>query len=219
MKKILFSFVIFSLITFYVLSSKLHVKAQYGQYGHPSSSYSILVDKMVGKPSQNKGATEYEYVDNLTPSDPRFSPSQEVYFKIKVKNTSNRDITNVEVKDYVPLYLEPIEGPGTWDSQNRVISWNAGDFKIDEEKVYYIKMKVYEQKDLPSDKGLFCIVNRAQAWFENTTDDDTSQLCIEKQVLGVKEVPTAGPEMGIIILAGNLLAAGIGVGLKKITKK
>jgi uncharacterized repeat protein (TIGR01451 family) len=215
MKKYLISFIVLFLLTLHVPRYPLYTLAQYGQYGQPSPSYAILVDKMVGKPSQNKGATSYEYVDNLSPSDPRFSPNQQVYFKIKVKNTSNSDITNVEVKDYVPLYLEPIEGPGTWDSQNRIISWNAGDFKVDEEKVYYIKMRVYDQKNLPSDKGLFCIVNRAQAWFNNTTDDDTAQLCIEKQVLGVKEVPTAGPEMGILILAGNLLTAGVGIYIKR----
>ena len=218
MKKYLITFAVLFFLMLSVLGAISNVSAQYGQYGGETPSYAILIDKMVGKPSQNKGATEYEYVDNLSPSDPRFSPGQAVFFKIKVKNTSNRDITNVEVKDYVPLYLEPIEGPGTWDEKNRIISWNAGDFKVDEEKVYYIKMKVYEQNNLPSDRGLFCIINKVTATSSGPYDEDTAQLCIEKQVMGVSKIPSAGPELGMLVLAGNLLTAGVGMYLRKIKK-
>lgn len=192
------------------------VKAQYGQYGQPTPSYSIVIDKMVGKPYQTKGGiTNLEYVDNLTPSDPRFAPNQEIYFKIKVKNTSTSDITNVTVKDYVPLYLTPIEGPGTWDQNTRIISWNAGDFQVDEEKVYYIKMKINPQNQLPADKGLFCLVNKVEALSDEAVDDDNAQFCIEKQVTGVKKVPSAGPEMGILLLSTQFALLGTGIILKK----
>ena len=217
MKKYLFSFIVLSFLTFNVSRLTFNVYAQYGQYGGETPSYSILIDKMVGKPSQNKGATEYEYVDNLSPSDPRFSPGQEVYFKIKVKNTSNRDITNVVVRDYVPSYLDPIEGPGSWDSNSRVITFNAGDFRINEEKVYYIKMKVYDQANLPADRGLFCLINKVTVTSSSPYDEDTAQLCVEKQVLGAKTVPQAGPGMGVLILGLNVLTAGLGLIVKRST--
>lgn len=192
------------------------VSAQYGQYGQPAPSFSILIDKMVGKPAFNKGATSYDYVDNLSPTDPRFRPGQEIFFKIKVKNTSSVKLTNVTVKDYVPSYLEPIEGPGNWDATSRTITWNAGDFAADEEKVYYIKMQIYPQDKLPADKGLFCLVNKAGA-YNQASDEDTSQFCIEKEVLGVAKVPAAGPEFGILLMAGNLLGLAFGIKLKKTT--
>lgn len=214
MKKYLFSFIVLFLLTFYVPRYTLYVKAQYGQYGQPSPSYSILVDKMVGKPSLNKGATSYDYVDNLSPSDPRFRPGQEIFFKVKVKNTSNTRLTNVTVKDYLPSYLEPIEGPGSWDASTRIITWNAGDFEVDEEKVYYIKMQIYPQDKLPADKGLFCLVNKVGA-YNQASDEDTSQFCIEKEVLGVTKVPSAGPEYGLALLAFNGLVAIVGLRLKK----
>lgn len=218
MKKYLISFIGF-LATFLAFAFNFQALAQYGQYGQPSPSYSILIDKMVGKPYQTKGGVrDVEYVDNLSPSDPRFSPNQEVYFKIKVKNTSTSDITNVTVKDYVPLYLTPIEGPGTWDANTRIISWNAGDFRVDEEKIYYIKMAVNSQNQLPADKGLFCVVNKAEALSDEANDDDTAQLCIEKQVIGVVKVPSAGPEMGVVLILSNLLTAGVGVCLKRKTE-
>lgn len=213
MKKLIHLKLFFICLFLFVFS----VNAQYGQYGQPSPSYSILIDKMVGKPYQTKGGvTDVEYVDNLTPSDPRFKPEEMVLFKIKVKNTSNSDITNVEVKDYVPAFMEPIEGPGSWNAQTRIISWNAGDFRVDEEKIYYIKMKVNPQTQLPAEKGLFCLVNKVQALSDEANDDDTSQFCVEKQVTpAAAKVPTAGPEMGLALLTGQMLLLGTGILIRK----
>lgn len=213
MKKLLFSLCSL-LVLFLVLSSVNPVRAQYG-YGGGGASYSILIDKMVGKPSVNKGGTTYEYVDNLASSDPRFQPGQEVMFQVKIKNTSNTTLTSVIFKDFVPTYLEPVEGPGSYDSSSRTVTLNAGDFGVDEEKFYYLRMKVVAQDSLPSDKGLFCIVNKAQAYNDQTSDDDTAQLCIEKQVKAGVTTPQAGPEAGLLILSGELALLGLGVFLKK----
>jgi len=217
MKKLIYVFLL--LVASYWLVNP--VSAQYGQYGGETPSYSILIDKMVGKPTQTKGGSQtVTYVDNLSPSDPRFSPNQQIWFKVKVKNTSTQNLTAIQVIDYVPYYLMPIEGPGKWNPDNRTISWNAGDFAVDEEKVYYIKMQVFDQSLLPSDKGLFCVVNKVEAKKDNVAyDDDTTQLCIEKQVVGAKTVPQAGPEYGMILLTLNLLGMGFGIKLKKTNKK
>ncbi|GIW64685.1 MAG: hypothetical protein KatS3mg092_0618 [Patescibacteria group bacterium] len=218
MKKYLFSFIVLFLITLYVPRYTLPVIAQYGQYGQygqPSPSYSILVDKMVGMPGASNDATSYKYVDNLSVSDPRFAPDQVVFFKIKIKNTSSTKLVGMEVRDTIPSYLIPVEGPGNYNDKTREIVWNAGDFDVDQEKTFYIKMKVAPQASLPADKGLFCVTNFVKATSSNAYDDDTSQLCIEKQVTGISKVPSAGPEMGIMMLAGNLLAAGIGIYLRK----
>lgn len=188
---------------------------QYGQYGQPCNSYAIVVDKMVGKPGTSNDASVYEYVDNLSVSDPRFRPDQVVFFKIKIKNTSSTKLVGMEVRDTVPSYLDPMEGPGTFNSTTREIVWNAGDFEVDQEKVFYMKMKVYSQASLPADKGLFCVSNFVKANSSNAYDDDTSQLCIEKQVTPGKTVPSAGPEFGILLMAANVLGAGIGLKLRK----
>lgn len=186
------------------------------QYGQPSITYSILIDKMVGKPSLTKGgSTDYEYVDNLSPSDSRFRPGQTVSFKVKIKNTSNVKLTNVVLKDFIPSYLEPIEGPGSYDTTTRTIIYNAGDFATDEEKVYYIKAQIFSQDKLPADKGLFCLVNKVTASTDQAADDDTVQFCVEKEVLGTAKVPSAGPEMGIFLLTGELLTLSVGLFIRK----
>lgn len=195
---------------------------QYGQYGQPVPAQTILIDKMVGKPTFTKtkgGVMNVEYVDNLTPSDVRFKPGQEIMFKLKVKNTSTITIDNVTVKDFIPAYMEPIEGPGTFDANTRVITFPAGSFNPNEEKTFYIKMQLYTQEKMPANKGLFCLVNKSQVYNNYASDDDSAQFCIEKQVVGVKKAPESGPEAGILLLGANTLLAGIGYGINKMTKK
>lgn len=190
---------------------------QYGQYGQTSSSQSILIDKQVSKPvsTSKGGATQYDYVDNLTPSDTRFQPGADIYFKVRVKNTSTVALYNVMVVDKVPSYIEPVEGPGGYDSTARTISFNAGTFNPDEEKTYYFKMQWVSQDKLPSDRGLMCISNYAQAYTSNVSDDDTAQACVEKQVVGVTAAPKAGPELNLLVLALEAGTLGIGLALRK----
>lgn len=187
---------------------------QYGQYGQPCPSYAIVVDKMVGKPGTSTDANKYSYVDNLGVSDPRFKPDQVVFFKVKVKNTSTTKLVGMEVRDTVPSYLEPLDGPGDFNSTTREIVWNAGDFEVDQEKTYFLKMRVYSQANIPADKGLFCVTNYVKANSSNAFDDDTAQLCIEKQVTA-EVVPSAGPEYGLALLGGQLALFGAGLYLKK----
>src|SRR3989338_4353790 len=193
-------------IVFSLLAVTVSVSASCcGQYESPCQSYSMLVDKMVAKPGTS------EYVDNLSVSDPRYKPSEFVMFKVTIKNTSTTTFGGMTAKDFVPAYLTPIEGPGTFDSTSRIISWDAGAFAVDEQKTYYFKMQINAQANLPADQGLFCLVNKAQAWSNTTTDDDSSQFCIEKQVAAPPKVPSAGPEMGLALFSGELLALGTGI--------
>lgn len=216
MKK-LFTFLF--LTTVYLLLTT-NSYAQYGcesQYGGCPPSQSILIDKTVQLPdaNSNKDASSYSYVDNLSPSDPRFQAAWFVWFKLRVKNTSSVAINGIMVKDFVPSYLNPVLGPGTFDNVNRLITFSAGDFGPGEEKIYYLKMQVMAVNQLPADKGLFCVINKASASNSMVYDDDTSQLCIEKQVTSVKQAPKAGPEMGIVLFSGEVLTLGIGLFLKK----
>jgi uncharacterized repeat protein (TIGR01451 family) len=215
MKKLVFALlVVFAGLTSLTNTVSAECVGQYGQYGQPCPSYAIVVDKMVGKPGTSNDSNAYSYVDNLGVSDARFKPGQVVFFKIKVKNTSTTKLVGMEVRDTVPSYLEPLDGPGSFNSTTREIVWNAGDFDVDQEKTYFLKMRVYSQANIPSDKGLFCVTNFVKANSANAYDDDTAQLCIEKQVTA-KVVPQAGPEYGLILLGGQLALFGTGLYLKK----
>lgn len=210
---------IFSIILVLIISMAVmkNVSAQYGQPVGPS--FSISINKLVGKPGKT---TNVDFVDNLFVSDPRFAPGQDVFFKLIVKNTSNVTLTNVTVKDFVPFYIEPVEGPGSFDAGTRTVTFNAGNFTSREEKTYIFKMSVFNQGDLPSDKGLFCLVNKSQASNDKAFDQDTAQFCIEKQLPStpkiITKIPSTGPELGIILLSFEGLALTAGLMLRKLNK-
>lgn len=211
-RRVFISTLVLSLV-FFTASNKSF--AQYGQYGAPARSKTILIDKMVGKPGVTKGGTASDFTDNFSPSDPRFSPGQEIVFRLVVKNASDVSLTNVEVKDFVPDFLEPLEVSGNFDRATRTLTFKAGDFGVDEEKEYFLKMRLASQDQLPSDKGLVCLLNKTQASTSEVFDEDTSQFCVEKQVVGAAQVPSAGPELGLALLGFNALAAGAGFWLRK----
>jgi len=182
---------------------------QYGPYG-PSPVLSIDVNKTVQR------ANNSDFVDNLSPSDQRFVPGQDVFFRITVKNPTDETLTNVTVKDFVPEFVDVIETPGSYDSSNRTITINAGDFGPKEEKTYTLKTRAVGKDSMPT--GTACRTNKAQAFNSSVSDEDTSQFCVErveKQVTNVTQIPSTGPEMGLGILLINALGFGTGVILRK----
>src|SRR3989338_7428278 len=178
MKKIV-AFITLALLVMFVLVVR-EAKADnaqygpYGQYGGNPPTQNLLIDKMVGKPSATTkgGVTDYEYVDNLSPSDPRFAPNQQVYFRIRVKNTGNSKLYNVVLRDTLPSYINPVIGPGSFDANTRIITINVGDIDAGAEQFFYLVGQVFTMDKLPSDKGLFCLVNRAEVAGNNGSYDD-----------------------------------------------
>ena len=195
--------------------------AQYGPYQPPSESVSIVVDKLVSKPITTSGTVTVEYVDNLGSGDAKFGAGADVFFKIKVKNTSNITLKNVTIKDFLPSYVEPIEGPGTIDKAANTVTISGGDFAVNEEKIYVIKARVLASDRLPD--NVTCITNKAEGFNDRVRDEDTAQLCIEKQVQGVSttivttvtKIPSTGPEHGVILYSLTGLAGLIGLRLRK----
>jgi len=209
------------LIVFITISKTVYAgerSGQYGQYGGSTPSYSIVIDKMVAEPSATKGGQQ-KYVDNLSPSDPRFKPQDLVNFRIKVKNTSSTTLKDVKIIDTLPSYVIAIEGPGPYDPKTHSISYVYSEIKPQEEKISYITVKIKNQEELPADKGLMCQLNKVVAEAQNVKDEDTAQYCLEKQVVTSDgkppvKTPDAGAEL-YILLGGALSALGTGYVLKK----
>lgn len=164
-------------------------------------SQRLSIDKMVSRTANT------DFSDNLSASDYRFKPGQEVYFRITVKNLSKNRLTKISVTDELPDTLEFLKidnKDGSFDKINRTVTINAGTFNPDQEKPYIITAKIASQSALPSQSGLFCPTNRVTATVEDELDADTSQFCVEKQVEGVSKIPTTGA--GILILPVILFA-------------
>lgn len=199
---------------------------QYGQYGGGAPSYSIVVDKMVAASNAvgtgTKGGQPV-FVDNLTPADARYAPGDQIEFQIKIRNTSNINLTNVQVQDILPDWLDAAQGPGSYNGSTKTITWTYPQLLAGEERTERVVAQVKPQQELPADKGLMCMNNKAVVSADNAYDEDTAQLCVEKQVTMVTtkggQPITQNPEAGaplLVIGALNLLALGAGIYVKKM---
>ncbi|MBU3957057.1 DUF11 domain-containing protein [Patescibacteria group bacterium] len=172
------------------------------QYGEVCREIELLIDKMVWDPVNGK------FVDNLGINDYKFAPDEEITFRLEVKNVGDETFAKIDVRDYLPNYLEHISGD---------IDFEIKDLEPDETEVREFKARVVSADKFPSDESIICVVNRAEAWNGDEKDEDTTQVCMEKKVLGVTELPPTGPENWLLILPFSLLAGLVGLYLRKFS--
>ena len=195
---------------------------EYGQYGSNTPSHSISLDKMVSSNASvdSNGNYSGDFTDNLSSTDYRFKPESAVTFKLTVKNTSEEDLNNVTIKDFLPDYVTSVNTGAigdnvTFDSNANTIYIPVGDLSANESKTYYVQVKTAAQNNLPADKSIICVTNNSTAYADDTpSNSDSSQFCIEKQVTGVVTVPSTGPEMWALLATGEMAALGLGMFLK-----
>lgn len=181
-----------------------------GQYGVECVPIDVTINKQVKNP------ISLIFVENLGPSDDKFSPGAEVHFKLIVHNASSQEWSRVTVRDTLPQYLTFEAGPGTYDKNSKVLTVELENLKVNETRKFEFLAKVEPANVFPSDKSLFCVVNHAEVAVDSRTDEDTAELCIQTQVLGVTTLPVAGFDS----LALLIPFAGLGLtGLALIKKR
>src|SRR3989338_1427136 len=186
---------ILTIILFVLLASITSpVYAQYGcpPYGAecPASSQ-LVIDKFIRDPSQKGDG----YVDNLLLSHYRFTPNEDIFFKIVVRNSGNRVLRNVAIQDYIPVYTNYVNESAQILPTTRDVSTTVGTLNPGESKDWYIRVRVKPANELSG--GLVCgdpnAINKAVLRAENQPESwDTSSFCVQKQVLGASTQPAAG---------------------------
>lgn len=189
----------------------------------------IVINKTVQNPSN--GA----FVDNLGVNDPKHSPDQTVTFQLTVTNTGDTTLSKITVKDIFPQFVSFVSGPGNFDSNTKVLTFDVANLATNESRTFTITGKVAGSGDLPSDQGITCVVNQSTAVSDSQTSQDNAQFCIQKQVLGaaptvsvptttkgglkvfpapqVTTTPPTGPEM--LSLIGLIPTGALGFFLRK----
>lgn len=228
MKK--FIFATFLTVTLFTASALSANAVNYGGYGIPCepiygggqtcvSKGNLVINKTVENPS-NK-----EFVDNLSQTtDPKFGPGDTVTFQLTVVNTGGQNFSEVTVTDTLPNFLTFVSGPGTFDSNNRKLTFKINDLGAGESRTYTINTKV--NSNIPNDPAVNCVINNARAVSDIAEASDISQVCLQNtgkggfQVLGtptVKQTPATGPEM--FSLLGLIPAAISGLFLRRKASK
>lgn len=200
-------------------------------------SKDFSLNKTVKNPLSN------EYIDNLSSGAAQYAPGQQVPFKIVIKNTSKKDLTNIMVKDTFPKYIDFQLGSGKYDPKTRTFSFSINKLAPNESRVYFISGMVVAKDKLPSDKDLTCVINQVSGTASKSVSRDNSQFCLSKnpKTTGsakttpavtnppttkgglpvypptqTKQTPPTGPET--LALFGLIPASALGFWLRKKTK-
>ena len=227
---------LFGLLFIYIIliSVLQPVYAQYGEYGAAIPPVpQVTVEKFVSLPNQKGIKPEnQQFVANILASDPedrQFAPNDEVFFKIIITNTSNETLDNIHVVDIVPDILDPAPGLDFSPSQGTV-SLDTGRSEPGQVHTIFLRFIVFPLEDLP-DENPICRINKVQVFPEgfDIEDEATAQVCVATEAvvaqaititpapttIPVKKIPSAGPEMNILLLTGELLTLGFGIYLRK----
>ena len=181
----------------------------YGQYGGEDESGKVMVDKLVRHPQTGV------YVDNLGLNDPMYSAQATVFFKIIVENTGTRTLDEINVVDYLPMYLQYISG-GNYNATSREIRFTFANVAPGERRSTILQAKVYSLSQLPSELTVICPINKVVASSpQDGSDEDTAQLCIKKKPMVAPEAPKAGDPMALVMGLGSLTTLFGGFKLKQ----
>jgi uncharacterized repeat protein (TIGR01451 family) len=219
MKKLLFSILFFTALTFF-LPNRVYADCQslYGG-GQTCTSFSFSLQKFVQVPGQSN------FVNNLSINDPKFSMSQTANFQLIVTNTGSQNISSVTIVDTFPQFVSFVAGPGSFNNSNNTLTFVVNNLNVGQSQTFNLSGKI-ASSNVP--QGITCVVNQA-AGTDNNGDTNTasSQLCIQNivnvtptpvllPVPQVKTTPPTGPEM-LPLLA--LIPGGLaGLFLRKKSK-
>lgn len=219
---VLFSAAIFSFAAPAVLAAGTSTcQTIYGGGQVCQNQVQFTINKLVQSPT--KGGN---FVENLTVNDPRFSPSQNVNFKIVIQNTGTNDITNLSVVDQFPQFVTFVSGVGNAPVGASQINFVVGSLPKGQKTEFIITAKIADAGNLPSNQAINCVTNNVTATAtDGTQASDNAQLCIEKSVVVatptpeilakpmVKNIPATGPEMDVLL--GLISSGALGFYLRK----
>lgn len=170
----------------------------------------VLIDKTIKNPENAV------FVDNLGVNDTKLIPNQtNVMFRLLVENTTDQTLSNVTVVDTLPSQLIFVAGQGSYDANTRQLTITINSLGPREKRTFDITTNVAEVTAFS--QTVTCVVNSAAVTVGTQRDSDTAQVCIEKQVLGAPELPKAGPEHTIALVAGLLTLVFVGRKLSQVT--
>lgn len=229
MKKLFLFFLLSVLYLIFPSNAKAEITCQpiYGGGQTCITTGTISVNKTVLNPQTNK------MVDNLGINDPKYGPGFIVTFQLSITNTSNSVISQIDVRDIIPQFMNFSAGPGNFDQSTKNLNFRIENLNANETRVFNVLGRVADANSLPN-SSVVCVVNQVQAITnQGATAQDNAQFCIEKGLpapvvttkggfpvfppTDVTTAPTTGPE-SLALLA--LIPAGIsGLLLRKYSMK
>ncbi len=178
----------------------------------------LKVEKSVWNPDSD------EWQDHISADDHKFDGSDKIKFRIKVKNTGDVEIKDINLVDYLPSFVKYKDGDGDSKSGGKKVEFDKFDLKPGESKEFEFTAKVSKDDDLPEDDKI-CLTNIAKAEGKRADNEDKEEavdfanFCID--LPEDKENPRVLPVTGTDMIPGALSMGlvFVGFGLKKLSSK
>ncbi|MCX6792093.1 MAG: hypothetical protein NT149_03595 [Candidatus Gottesmanbacteria bacterium] len=206
--RLLFIFVSF-LFALMVLVPKAGAQNCTTQYGGGQSCQPV--DLTINK--EIKDLSTSNFFDNLSVSTSAFTVGKEFTFRLTIKNTSGETFHSVTIRDVFPPNMAYTGGPGTYDTGTRTLTINMDPLPADVSKSITFTAKVTSPMTSSQCTSNYAAITAIE---RPAGDDDTAQICVTGQVLGVQKLPVAGVNDAWILSMSVL--SGVG-GLALLLKK
>lgn len=174
-------------------------------YGEDQPTSQLIVDKQIAT------SETANWQDNLPADQEVLREGDLVKFQITIKNSGDKNLTNIQVTDSLPEYLTPVFNPGEYNKENNQIKWEIEKLEAGEQETFEIRAHIDSANQALVD-GTQCLINKVEAVAETgESDQDTSSFCITTpQVLpeagtGVSEILVGTGFAAMIGLAGVIL--------------
>lgn len=172
-------------------------------YGYETTNVpkEISIDKKV------RSIGDSQYVDNIESSTKTFYENDVIEFQVNIKNTSDKTLNNINVKDILPKYLSLIFYPGTLNTDQNVVEWKIDSLASNETKTYLIRAKINGSTGL---NVLTKQTNKAESCGDGQCDNDTSSYFIGKSTVPATGASDIALKTGLVITL-----VGLGFGFRK----
>ncbi len=119
-------------------------------------------------------------VENVTSDE--YAPNQLIVVRLFVTNTSNRELKDIKVEDFLPLqYINFVKSDGQYDSKTKTVKATIQSLKPKETKTLNILLQTAQADQLPQGVNFICVVNQARVSVGREQSQDNAQLCIQPQ--------------------------------------
>ena len=174
------------------------------QYNNTTVKKTISVDKKV------RALPDTKFFDNIDKSQKVFHSGDLIEFSIRIENTGDQDLTQIQAEDVMPKYLELIFNPGTYNKNSNTISWKIDTLKPAESKTYLIRAKIAQ---IASDSAETKLTNLVEVQANGVNNKDTSSYFIDKG-----SIPKTGDNTLVIKTAAVLAAIAGAFALRKFAR-
>jgi len=165
-----------------------------------ADSYSNGGSKTITIDKKLRAIEDSKYVDNIASSTKTFFEGDLIEFKIRVENTGDGVLKNIQVVDNLPPFFKLVLFPGTYDQTNNKVLWTIGQLNAGDAQEFIVRGKINQATHVTE---LTKETNVAESCVDGICDKDDATYYI-----GGISVPETGAS-DLIVKTGILISLGL----------